>query len=124
MTSVCNVTAQIPRPDEKQVVVSFDLYERGQPKVANLQINMMFCFANNRVIVLRRRWTILSLLSTSVASKSIVEGTSINLELERRDETKSSDSCPQLLKKPAKGTFSKPKIGRNQYGKPNCSKRT
>jgi hypothetical protein len=88
VTSVCNVTAQIPRPDEKQVVVSFDLYERGQPKVANLQINMMFCFANNRVIVLRRRWTILSLLSTSVASKSIVEGTSINLELERRDETK------------------------------------
>ena len=48
--------------------LSFDLYERGQPKVANLQINMMFCFANNRVIVLRRRLTILSPLSTSVAS--------------------------------------------------------
>jgi len=42
--SVCNATAQIPRPDEKQVVVAFDLHEREQPKVASWQINMMFCF--------------------------------------------------------------------------------
>jgi len=53
VTSACNATAEIPRPDEKQVVVAFDRGEREQPKVAYLQINIMFRFSNNRVIVLR-----------------------------------------------------------------------